>query len=84
MLVTIGLDEVAEYWHQVVKINDYQKNRFAKKIISELNGTVSQKKITLLGWAFKKDTNDSRESAAIYVADILLKEGAESTFLTLW
>ena len=72
-----GLDEVAEYWHQVVKINDYQKNRFAKKIITGLNGTVNQKKITLLGWAFKKDTNDSRESAAIYVADVLLEEGAE-------
>jgi len=72
-----GLDEVGEYWHQVVKINDYQKNRFAKKIISGLDGTVSKKKVTLLGWAFKKDTNDSRESAAIYVADVLLKEGAE-------
>ena len=72
-----GLDEVAEYWHQVVKINDYQKNRFAKKIIMELDRTVSKKKVTLLGWAFKKDTNDSRESAAIYVADVLLKEGAE-------
>ena len=72
-----GLDEVAEYWHQVVKINDYQKNRFAKKIIAGLNGTINQKKITLLGWAFKKDTNDSRESAGIYVADVLLEEGAE-------
>jgi UDPglucose 6-dehydrogenase len=72
-----GLEEVAEYWHQVVKINDYQKNRFAKKIITGLNGTVNQKKVTLFGWAFKKDTNDSRESAAIYVADILLEEGAE-------
>ena len=72
-----GLEEVAEYWHQVVKINDYQKNRFAKKIISGLNGSVNKKKITLLGWAFKKDTNDSRESAAIYVADSLLEEGAE-------
>ena len=72
-----GLEEVAEYWHQVVKINDYQKNRFAKKIITGLNGTVNQKKITLLGWAFKKDTSDSRESAAIYVAEILLEEGAE-------
>jgi len=72
-----GLDKVAEYWHQVVKINDYQKNRFAAKIIEGLNGTVNQKKVTLLGWAFKKDTNDSRESAAIYVADILLEEGAE-------
>ncbi|MDB9821172.1 nucleotide sugar dehydrogenase [Flavobacteriaceae bacterium] len=72
-----GLDEVAEYWHQVLKINDYQKNRFAAKIIAGLNGTVNQKKVTLLGWAFKKDTNDSRESAAIYVADVLLEEGAE-------
>jgi UDPglucose 6-dehydrogenase len=72
-----GLAEVAEYWHQVVKINDYQKNRFASKIIAGLNGTVNQKKITLLGWAFKKDTNDSRESAGIYVADVLLEEGAE-------
>ena len=72
-----GLEEVAKYWHQVVKINDYQKNRFARKIITELNGTINQKKVTLLGWAFKKDTNDSRESAAIYVADILLEEGAE-------
>ena len=72
-----GLDEVAEYWHQVVKINDYQKNRFAKKIIEGLNGTVNQKKITFLGWAFKKDTNDSRESPAIYVANYLLEEGAE-------
>jgi len=72
-----GLDEVAEYWHQVVKINDYQKNRFAKKIIEGLNGTVYQKKITLLGWAFKANTKDSRESAAIYVANVLLEEGAE-------
>jgi len=72
-----GLEEVAEYWQQVVNINDYQKNRFARKIITGLNGTVNQKKVTLLGWAFKKDTNDSRESAAIYVADVLLEEGAE-------
>lgn len=72
-----GLDEVAEYWHQVVKINDYQKKRFAHKIIDSLNGNVKGKKITLLGWAFKKNTNDSRESAAIYVTDILIAEGAE-------
>ena len=72
-----GLEEVSDYWFQVVKINDYQKNRFAKKIIQGLNGTVNQKKITLFGWAFKKDTNDTRESAAIYVANQLLEEGAE-------
>lgn len=72
-----GLEEVAEYWHQVVKMNDYQKRRFSTKIINTLNGTVNQKKIAFLGWAFKKDTNDTRESAAIYVADQLLDEGAE-------
>ncbi len=72
-----GLYEVAEYWHQVIKINDYQKLRFARKIINGLNGVVNNKKISILGWAFKKDTNDTRESAAIYVSDKLLDEGAE-------
>ena len=74
---SLGLDEVSEYWNQVIKINDYQKYRFAKKIIQSLFGTVSGKKITFFGWAFKKDTNDTRESAAIYVADILIENGAE-------
>ena len=72
-----GLEEVAEYWHQVVKINDYQKQRFAKNIIEGLNGTVNKKKITILGWAFKKDTNDSRESSSIYVTHHLLEEGSK-------
>lgn len=74
---TYGLQEVADYWHQVIKMNDYQKRRFAQKIISTLYNTVNGKKIVLLGWAFKKDTNDTRESAAIYVADYLLSEMAE-------
>ena len=74
---SLGLDEVSEYWHQVIKINNYQKKRFAKKIMSSLFGTVTDKNITLLGWAFKKDTNDTRESAAIYVADILIENGAQ-------
>jgi len=71
-----GLDEVAEYWHQVVKINDYQKERFAQKIIDHFGGDLTGKKITLLGWAFKADTNDSRESAAIYVSQKLYNAGA--------
>ena len=71
-----GLEDVADYWHQVIKINDYQKNRFAQKIIDGLGGDVQEKKITILGWAFKKDTNDSRESAAIYVTDNLISAGA--------
>ncbi len=74
---TYGLNEVADYWEQVIIMNDHQKNRFAENIVSTLYNTVSGKKITFLGWAFKKDTNDTRESAAIYVADALLNEQAE-------
>ena len=71
-----GLEEVAEYWHQVIKINDYQKNRFAQKIIDHFGGDLTDKKITILGWAFKANTNDSRESPAIYVAEKLFRAGA--------
>ena len=71
-----GLEEVAEYWHQVIKINDYQKDRFAQKLIDHFGGDLTGKKITLLGWAFKANTNDSRESPAIYVAEKLFKAGA--------
>ena len=71
-----GLHEVAEYWHQVVKINDYQKKRFAQKIIDAFGGTLKDKTIGILGWAFKANTNDSRESAAIYVSNYLLNAGA--------
>tara|TARA_B100001059_G_scaffold235200_1_gene280081 strand:- start:237 stop:1628 length:1392 start_codon:yes stop_codon:yes gene_type:complete len=74
---SLNLNEVSEYWNQVIKINDYQKRRFAQKIIKSLFGTVSDKKITFFGWAFKKDTNDTRESAAIYVADFLIENGAK-------
>lgn len=71
-----GLHEVADYWEQVIIMNDHQKRRFATNIIKTLYNTVSGKNITFLGWAFKKDTNDTRESAAIYVADDLLSEQA--------
>ena len=71
-----GLEEVAEFWHQVVKINDYQKERFAQKIIDEFGGNLTSKRITILGWAFKANTNDSRESAAIYVCEYLFNAGA--------
>src|SRR5690606_15925849 len=73
---TFGLTEVADYWEQVIIMNDHQKSRFAATILKTLFNTVSGKKIALLGWAFKKDTNDTRESAAIYVADELLDERA--------
>jgi len=72
-----GLTEVADYWEQVIIMNDHQKRRFANKIIRTLYNTVNGKKIAFLGWAFKKDTNDTRESAAIYVADHLLFEQAD-------
>ncbi len=72
-----GLNEVADYWEQVIIMNDHQKKRFSNKIVQTLYNTVSGKKITFLGWAFKKDTNDTRESAAIYVADDLINEQAK-------
>lgn len=72
-----GLHEVAAYWDQVVSMNDYQKRRFSQKIVKTLFNTVSNKKIAIWGWAFKKDTNDTRESAAIYVCRDLLLERAK-------
>lgn len=72
-----GLSEVAAYWEQVILMNDHQKRRFANKIVKTLYNTVSGKKIAFFGWAFKKDTNDTRESAAIYVANYLLNEQAQ-------
>ena len=73
---SLGLVNVANYWNQVILLNNHQRERFAKKILTTLYNTVAGKKITLLGWAFKKDTNDTRESASIYVADMLLDEMA--------
>lgn len=72
-----GLNEVADYWEQVIIMNDHQKKRFANKIVQTLYNTVADKKIAFLGWAFKKDTNDTRESAAIYVANDLINEQAQ-------
>jgi UDPglucose 6-dehydrogenase len=72
-----GLNEVADYWEQIIIMNDHQKRRFSNNIVQTLYNTVSDKKITFLGWAFKKDTNDTRESAAIYVADDLINENAK-------
>jgi UDPglucose 6-dehydrogenase len=71
-----GLPEVADYWEQVVIMNDHQKRRFSERVVKTLFNTVSGKKIAVLGYAFKKDTNDTRESAAIYVCRDLLDEHA--------
>ena len=74
-----GLPEVASYWEHVVRMNDWQKKRFAMKIVRLLFNSVADKKIAVLGFAFKKDTNDTRESAAISVVKDLLAEQARVT-----
>ena len=73
---TYGLNEVADYWAQVIQMNDWQKLRFAHLIVSTLFSTVAGKRIAMFGFAFKKDTGDTRETAAAYVAKTLLQEGA--------
>lgn len=72
-----GLPEVAGYWENVVRMNEWQKSRFTKQIVRTLFNTVSGKHIGVLGFAFKKDTNDTRESAAISVVRGLLEENAK-------
>jgi UDPglucose 6-dehydrogenase len=73
---SFGLPEVAEYWHQVIVMNDWQKKRFAQNMVSAMFNTVSGKKIAALGFAFKKDTGDTRETPAIDVCKLLLAEKA--------
>ena len=69
-----GLEKVADYWEQILIINKYQRDRFSKKIANCLKNNYLHAKVLLLGWAFKKNTNDTRESAAIYVANNLLNK----------
>jgi UDPglucose 6-dehydrogenase len=71
-----GLNDVARYWEHVVKINDWQMNRISRIVVENLFGTVSGKRIAILGFAFKKNTNDTRESPAIKICRDLLSEGA--------
>ncbi|CAA7389142.1 unnamed protein product [Spirodela intermedia] len=71
-----GLPEVATYWKQVIKINDYQKSRFVNRVVSSMFNTVSGKKVAVLGFAFKKDTGDTRETPAIDVCKGLLGDKA--------
>ena len=71
---TLGLDEVAEYWSQVLTINSWQRTRFIRRVIRCLNGTLVGKKLTILGYAFKKGTSDTRESPALECIKILLEE----------
>jgi len=73
----LNLPAVASYWYQVIAMNEYQRRRFANRVINCLFNTVTDKKIALLGFAFKKDTGDTRESAGIYICKYLLEEGAQ-------
>ena len=70
---SLGLNKVADYWEQILVINSHQSDRFSKKIIDSINKYNYSSKVLFLGWAFKKNTNDSRESASIYVANNLIK-----------
>ncbi len=72
-----GLQEVADFWESVVKINNWHQNRISKLVVKKLFGTVSEKKIVILGFSFKANTNDTRESAAIQICKDLINEGAE-------
>jgi UDPglucose 6-dehydrogenase len=73
---SLNLFEVAEYWRSVISINEYQKDRFTRRIVRCLYNSLSNKTIAILGFAYKKDTGDTRESAAISVINNLLAEGA--------
>jgi UDPglucose 6-dehydrogenase len=71
-----GLPEVADYWEQVICMNEYQQSRFVSTMVTAMFNTVAGKRITLLGFAFKKDTGDTRESPGIYITRKLLAEHA--------
>jgi UDPglucose 6-dehydrogenase len=72
-----GLHQEAEYWEQVVNINEHQKARFVDQIVRDMFNTLSGKKITIAGFAFKQDTGDTRESPAIAICERLLEEQAD-------
>lgn len=74
---SMHLPEVASYWRSVVEINEWQKDRFTKRIISRLYNTVVNKKVAIFGFAYKKNTGDTRESAAITIVNSLMAERAK-------
>ena len=72
-----GLPEVADYWESVVALNTWQQHRISKLVVEKLFGTVTGKRLAVLGFAFKADTNDTREAPAIRICRDLLEEGAQ-------
>ena len=72
----MDLKEVADFWNSVVKLNNWHQHRISRLITKKLFGTLSGKKIVVLGFAFKSNTNDTRESAAIQICKNLIEEGA--------
>jgi len=72
-----GLPEVADYWESVVELNTWQQHRIARLVVNRLFGTLTGKRLAILGFAFKADTNDTREAPAIRICSDLLDEGAE-------
>ena len=72
-----GLDIIANYWEQVLKVNQFQKKRISNLVVEKLFGTVTGKKILMLGFAFKANTNDTRESPAIEISKNLIENGAQ-------
>ncbi len=72
-----GLHQISDYWQQVIELNNWQQDRIAEKVVENLFGTVTDKRIAIFGFAFKADTNDTRESPAIRICKDLLEEGAQ-------
>lgn len=73
---SLNLPQVADYWKQVITMNEYSKSRFAQKVVSTLFNTITAKKVAVLGFAFKKNTGDTRESAAISLCRYFRQENA--------
>lgn len=71
---SLNLPEVAEYWRQVVRINEYTKSRFSRQVVRTLFDTITNKRIALLGFAYKKNTGDTRESPSISLAQSFREE----------
>ena len=73
---SLNLKEVADYWRTIINMNEYQKERFTKRVITNLFGNLTRKRIAVLGFAFKKDTSDTRESPAITLVGNFVAENA--------